>query len=275
MTTITSLLSTDNWAVSRTTINTNFTNVNTEVETASTDIDTLQWIVVDATTTVKWLSKASVAPVSASAPIFVWDNDPRVPTQWENDALVWYSGTDVGTSNKFIDAANVDTAATADKVVRRIAAGQITVPTTPSASTDASSKSYVDTTTASLWYQRATASTNYKINSTAEVSTNDPWVMKSIVIPFWWAVKISYETKGSDITTMVTAIVWCTKTYWWSVWNSSGDTTYVTITWDLVVCAGETLNLVRTTANNWRTCYVKNFQIWYDLTSFPIPVQII
>jgi hypothetical protein len=43
-----------------------------------------------------------------------------------------------------IDAADVDTAATASKVVRRIAGGQITVPTTPSASTDAASKSYAD-----------------------------------------------------------------------------------------------------------------------------------
>jgi hypothetical protein len=58
---------------------------------------------VDATTTTKGIGKVSVAPVSAANPIFVGDNDPRVPTQGENDALVG-NNTDiaVGTGNKFV-----------------------------------------------------------------------------------------------------------------------------------------------------------------------------
>lgn len=57
----------------------------------------------DATTTTKGISKMSVAPVSAASPIAVGDNDGRVPTQAENDALVG-DNTDiaVGTGNKFI-----------------------------------------------------------------------------------------------------------------------------------------------------------------------------
>lgn len=57
----------------------------------------------DAGAAVKGITKTSVAPVSAVNPISVGDNDPRVPTQGENDALVG-NNTDiaVGTGNKFV-----------------------------------------------------------------------------------------------------------------------------------------------------------------------------
>lgn len=57
----------------------------------------------NASTTVKGIGKVSVAPVSPTSPIFVGDNDPRVPTQGENDALVG-NNTDiaVGSTNKFV-----------------------------------------------------------------------------------------------------------------------------------------------------------------------------
>lgn len=57
----------------------------------------------DSSTTLKGIGKVSVAPASATNPIFVGDNDPRVPTQEENDALVG-NNTDiaVGTGNKFV-----------------------------------------------------------------------------------------------------------------------------------------------------------------------------
>lgn len=57
----------------------------------------------NASTTTKGIGEVSVTPVSPSTPIFVGDNDPRVPAQAENDALV---GDDtsiaVGTGNKFV-----------------------------------------------------------------------------------------------------------------------------------------------------------------------------
>ncbi len=56
--------------------------------------------VSDASTTVKGVSKTSVAPVSASNPIVVGDNDPRVPTQGENDGLA--ATTTPASSNLFI-----------------------------------------------------------------------------------------------------------------------------------------------------------------------------
>lgn len=57
----------------------------------------------DSSTTVKGIWRVSVAPVSAATPIFVGDNDGRVPTQAENDALVG-NNTDiaVGSGNKMV-----------------------------------------------------------------------------------------------------------------------------------------------------------------------------
>lgn len=58
---------------------------------------------VDASTSAKGISKLSYAPASSTNPIAVGDNDPRVPTTDENDALVG-NNTDiaVGTGNKFV-----------------------------------------------------------------------------------------------------------------------------------------------------------------------------
>ena len=68
----------------------------------------------DATISTKGISKMSVAPVSTSSPISVGDNDPRVPTQSENDAMVGTSGTPSST-NKFVTNDDTATAATANK----------------------------------------------------------------------------------------------------------------------------------------------------------------
>mgnify|MGYP006348318351 FL=1 len=54
----------------------------------------------DSSTSVKGIGRVSVAPVSAAIPIFVGDNDGRVPTQSENDALAG-TGTP-SSSNKYV-----------------------------------------------------------------------------------------------------------------------------------------------------------------------------
>lgn len=54
----------------------------------------------DASTSVKGVSKLSVAPVSASNPIAVGDNDTRIPTQGENDGLA--ATTTASSTNKFM-----------------------------------------------------------------------------------------------------------------------------------------------------------------------------
>lgn len=79
----------------------------------------------DSSTTVKGIAKMSVAPALSTSPIAVGDNDPRLPTQGENDALVGKSGTPVGTANKFEDESDVSTVAAANKLVRALASGLI------------------------------------------------------------------------------------------------------------------------------------------------------
>jgi len=79
--------------------------------------------VVMATTT-RGTAKISVDPASTTNPIVVGDNDPRVPTQAENDALAGTSGTPSGT-NKYVTNADTATSTTADKIVRANSVGKI------------------------------------------------------------------------------------------------------------------------------------------------------
>lgn len=73
----------------------------------------------DSSTTVKGIGKVSVAPVSATSPIFVGDNDTRVPTQAENDALAGTFGTPSST-NKYVT--NDDTTGTGSVIRNSIVA---------------------------------------------------------------------------------------------------------------------------------------------------------
>lgn len=95
-----------------------------ETPTADTDAASKAWVedqflqgAADASTGTKGIGTVSVAPASPTAPIFVGDNDPRVPTQDENNALVGTSGTP-STSNKFVTADDVSSAGASSKIVR-------------------------------------------------------------------------------------------------------------------------------------------------------------
>lgn len=68
---------------------------------------------IPATTTLNGIGHVSVAPANAAAPIFVGDNDPRVPTQAENDALVG-TGTP-SSSNKYVTEDYISSASTTNK----------------------------------------------------------------------------------------------------------------------------------------------------------------
>lgn len=61
----------------------------------------------DSSTSTKGISKLSTAAASSTNPIAVGDNDPRIPTQDENDALVGASSTP-SSSNPLTDKAYVD-----------------------------------------------------------------------------------------------------------------------------------------------------------------------
>ena len=88
--------------------------------------------VADASDTVIGVTKLSTAPASPTSPVAVGANNTT-------------SGTPASSGNAVVDAVDVDAAATANKVARRNSNGNVTVPATPTSSTDAASKSYVDT----------------------------------------------------------------------------------------------------------------------------------
>lgn len=79
---------------------------------------------VDASTSQKGITKLSVTPASASNPIAVGDNDPRVPDSDTSDALAGTSGTP-SSSNKFVTDDDVATVSTADKIPRADASGKL------------------------------------------------------------------------------------------------------------------------------------------------------
>jgi hypothetical protein len=97
----------------------------------------------NASTTVKGIAKLSTAPADAENPIAVGNNDPRVPTTDENDALAGTSGSP-SSSNKYVTADDVTEANTASKVVRRDSNSDVLVATTPTDNDAATSKTYVD-----------------------------------------------------------------------------------------------------------------------------------
>lgn len=77
-----------------------------------------------ASTSTKGIIKVSTAPVDANSPIAVGDNDTRVPTQAENDAMVGTSGSPSST-NKFVTNDDTSAGSSASKVLRQDAAGKI------------------------------------------------------------------------------------------------------------------------------------------------------
>jgi len=112
----------------------------------------------DSSTTVKGIGKVSVAPASAATPIFVGDNDNRVSpvslatVTADRVAAMEGTGTPNGTTGKYVTNDDTATAATANKVARRLAGGNITVVTESQAnnSTNAASTAYVDTGLATM-----------------------------------------------------------------------------------------------------------------------------
>ncbi len=105
----------------------------------------------DSSTTVKGIGKVSVAPVSPTEPIFVGDNDNRVSpvslasVTADMVAALAGTGTPNGTTGEYVTNDDTATAATANKVARRLAGGNVTVvtETTGNNTTNASSTAFV------------------------------------------------------------------------------------------------------------------------------------
>lgn len=159
-----------------------------------------------ATDSVYGITRLSVAAASALAPIAVGDNDPRVPTQSENDALAGTSGSPSST-NKYVTNDDTATAATASKVARRLASGDITVPATPTNSTDAGSKSYIDAGDAAVtalipsqnYYPNTLGTFGTYFTQTSRIDADLGWTVTGT--PFlggnWLGVSNATTTKAS------------------------------------------------------------------------------
>jgi hypothetical protein len=81
--------------------------------------------------------------ISATEIIFYAQFNQQL-TEDQQDALDQALGGALSFSNPVISLNGTSTTATADKIAKRLASGGLTVPTTPSNSTDATSKAYVD-----------------------------------------------------------------------------------------------------------------------------------
>lgn len=84
---------------------------------------------VDASTTVKGISKLSTAPASPSNPIAVGDNDPRIPTTNYTAAMAGTLGTPSAT-NKFVTQDNVYTGETDQEQATQNATVEFGMPNT-------------------------------------------------------------------------------------------------------------------------------------------------
>jgi len=106
----------------------------------------------DAATTVKGVAKLSTAAASSTNPVVVGDNDTRVSpvslatvTAGQVAAMLGSFGTPVASTNRYLTELDAtSTVASSSRLVRYTTTGQITATTTPVATTDATSKSYVD-----------------------------------------------------------------------------------------------------------------------------------
>ena len=154
----------------------------------------------DSSTSTKGIGRVSVAPVSATIPIFVGDNDGRVPTQDENDALVGTSGAP-STSNKYITEADVSSAGVSGKVVRLNVTNYPVGDGSSITNTGLSSYTFGETISAGMpVYLKISDSKVYKASATA--SDELFWNYIGIAYESGIAndVKKVYVTSGSMIT---------------------------------------------------------------------------
>jgi hypothetical protein len=119
----------------------------------------------DASTTVKGITKMSVAPASATSPIAVGDNDPRMPTQAMRDALAG-TGTPSG-SNKFVTA---DTDALKELLANKDTDGTLAANSDTKYPSQKAIKTYVDGLTGVASFASAPTDTTL-LSSTQNVDT--------------------------------------------------------------------------------------------------------
>lgn len=225
---------------------------------------------VDASTTVKGISKLSVAPASATEPIAAGTNDTRIPSQDENDALAGTSGTPSST-NKYVT--NDDTAEnTASKLVRRKSDSNITVPSTPTADTDASSKLFVQnsiTNALSTTTYVVSASDNLKYSLDTERTntsyTSAAILTKSFRVFKYGTYRVKFDGKKSTSTGTPTARIYKNGVAFGTL--QSLTLSYTTYSEDLIFSPNDTIELwTDSTSGPDNSAVIKNFRLYFDRT---------
>lgn len=215
--------------------------------------------VPDASTTVKGVVKMSTSPAIATIAIAVGDNDTRVPTQGENDALAGTSGTP-SSSNKYVTNLDTGTSVVAGSIVRRKATtGGVAVPTTPTDTEDASSKSYVDGKSMGC---TASDTLVFSADTSSSTTSTDYIEVKRININRTGTIRVKFDIKSSNSTTAYGKIyidgypIGSEKS---STNNSSFETQTET---SLTISKPSYISLYVKTSSN--TVYYQNLRIYYD-----------
>ena len=144
----------------------------------------------DASTTVKGIARISVAPASATIPITVGDNDTRVPTQGENDALVGNNITiAVGTGNKYVTQTglqnNSETYAVTTGSSNAYIAAYSPVPTAYAAGQRFSfTANFTNSATATLNVNSLGAKTIKKLDSATNLASGDIVSGQTVVVEY-------------------------------------------------------------------------------------------
>ena len=212
-------------------------------------------------TTLQGIAKISTAPASSTNPIVVGDNDTRIPTQAENDAL---AGTSPSGTNKYITFADAtSTSASSSMIVRYTTTGQITATTTPVATTDATSKSYVDTSV-KTFYGYAT-STNLKFSADTErTESSTSYVKKKeIALSRSGKVRLLWDMKSTGNPSYSTIYI---NGVAYSGEYTSLSGTYETNTLDVTVNIPSLLQLY-VKAGSGATAATRNFRVYYDIAT--------
>lgn len=214
--------------------------------------------VPDASTTTKGIIKTSVAPAVATSPIAVGDNDGRVPTQDENDALAGQSGTAPSASNKFLDNAyGAQTVAKLDTTTT-LGTDDTKYPSQKAV------KTYVDNGDVALYKSIASDTLRYSLDTERTTTSASAVLSKKILLQSTpgGVIRVKFDIKDST-TTSARAQIYKNGVAFGTD-QSNATASYVTISEDLVFAPGDTVELWKR-ADSGTTCYVRNFRIYYDI----------
>lgn len=196
----------------------------------------------------------------------------NLPSDGEKDALAGSSGTP-SSSNTYITEDDATVIATASKVVRRGSSGEITVPATPTNSTDSASKGYTDTV--NLY---ATVSSNTQFSDDTETDLGSGTVVAKyaqVKVPGRVRLSTSFKIDGGSGPASIEFLiirddldgigtVGADDIIFYSNASFSG-TSYTNINESVYVRAGDIIGIAGVSSSG--TLKNENFRIQFDINT--------